>query len=277
MKMRRIILCSVIFVIVSAIFLHLWEEGVEAEAHYTPDYPMVELEPYLEKGELTAEEYTILFEQTGLGKPAIDTLWARGAQEELEKVQQNFFDAVSVECEHNTIISKEESLCREGQRHSVYIPVVEEGDILLTFNCHVFGWRVGHAGLVVNAQKRQTLEARVLGTDSALLSMSHWQEYPSFAVLRLKNAAKEEREQIAEKAVKRLQGVPYRLHAGIFGKKEGKEQKPEGTQCSHLVWCAFWNCGYDLDSDGGKVVTPKDIFDSPLLEVVQIYGMNPKH
>ena len=33
--------------------------------------------------------------------------------------------------------------------------------------------------------------------------------------------------------------------------------------------------GFDLDSDGGRIVTAKDIANSSLLEVVQIFGVDP--
>ena len=45
-----------------------------------------------------------------------------------------------------------------------------------------------------------------------------------------------------------------------------------GTQCAHLVWLAYAAYGYDIDSNGGLIVTPKDIAESELFEVVQIYG-----
>ena len=32
--------------------------------------------------------------------------------------------------------------------------------------------------------------------------------------------------------------------------------------------------GYDLDSDGGRLVTSADLLHSDLLEVVQVYGMD---
>ena len=35
--------------------------------------------------------------------------------------------------------------------------------------------------------------------------------------------------------------------------------------------------GYDLDSDGGFVVTPDDLYHSDLLELVQIYGIPPNY
>ena len=42
------------------------------------------------------------------------------------------------------------------------------------------------------------------------------------------------------------------------------------------IWCGWQEQGYDLDSDGGRLVTAKDLFDSELLELVQVYGMDPK-
>lgn len=267
MKRKRTVRIIIIVAAAVMALLLLWEKKAEKDAHFTPPYPMEDLNPFLEKDILTKEDYTLLFWQTGLGKAAVSELWEKKRQQELLNIQRFFFKEVSVKCEYNTIISREESLCLQGMEKGMAIPVAEEGDILITFNCHVYGWRVGHAGLVVNAENGQVLEARVLGSDSAILSLSHWQEYPSFALLRLKDAAPEERKRIAESAKERLLGVPYRLSAGIWGDK--------GTYCSRLVWSAFWHFGYDLDSDGGKIVTPTDLFHSPLLEVVQMYGMNP--
>lgn len=258
------------------ILLYLWTTGAEKKAHYTPDYPMENLEQYLEKEELSKEEYMLLLRQTGLGKAAVDELRKRGETEKIQELQQDFFGDVEVCCEANTIISREELLDCMPQENVAEIPVVEEGDILITFNCHVLGWRVGHAGIVVDAENRLTLEARVLGSDSAVLSLEHWRSYPSFAVLRLRGISREERQEIAEYARTHLEALPYQLTAGILPftvKSEGEEVIP-GTQCAHLVWYAYKQYGYELDSDGGSIVTPKDLFDSPLLEVVQIYGMD---
>lgn len=254
------------------VFLFLWTAAAEGEAHYTPDYPMENLQAYLEKEELTEEEYTLLLRQTGLGKPAVDELRKRGETDKIKELQQALFREVELCCTPNTIISKEELLLCTPENSPVRIPVVEEGDILITFNCHVFGWRVGHAGLVVSAKERLTLEARVLGSDSAVLPLAHWQSYPSFAVLRLKEAPKKQRQEIAEYAAANLNALPYRLTAEA---EVGEEIS--GTQCAHLVWYVYKRFGYDLDSDGGRIVTPRDIFDSPLLEIVQIYGMEPEN
>ena len=106
-----------------------------------------------------------------------------------------------------------------------------------------------------------------------------------------------------------LLDVPYRLTAGLWGEKlpwQAKERaaalggeqtaaapadeavlvNPDqkrkdtsllgGTQCAHLIWSAFAAAGYDIDSDGGWLVTPRDLARSPLLEVVQVYGVDPR-
>ena len=99
-----------------------------------------------------------------------------------------------------------------------------------------------------------------------MVSMEHWTHYPSFAVLRLKNTSEQERKAIADKAREQMTGIPYHLTAGIW-------KENAGTQCAHLVWYAYHQFGYDLDSDGVLIVTPRDLYDSPLLEVIQIYGM----
>jgi len=64
------------------------------------------------------------------------------------------------------------------------------------------------------------------------------------------------------------------LTTGILSKKNQKN--PNRTHCAHLVWRAFKQFGIDLDSNGGKIVKPQDIANSPHLEVVQIYGFHPE-
>lgn len=98
---------------------------------------------------------------------------------------------------------------------------------------------------------------------------------------------------VAAYATEHLVGVPYQLLAGVFKGESyegeavgdvvgGAEVTSEvevvaaealsGTQCAHLVWYAYKQYGIDLDSDGGFLVTPYDIQNSPYLEVVQSYG-----
>ena len=272
-----------LFIITVIAFSFMWWKYVETQAHVYPKYPETDIQTLIYSGEdLQTEDYRLLFKQTGMGRAGIDYLFAGGMKQKLLMLQDNYFADVDVECQSNTLITREERLKEEDASFAsarVLIPYVEEGDILISFNCHVFGWRNGHVALVVDAGKRLTLEASELGTDTSVVSMNHWERYPSFVILRLKNASKEERAAIAGYAEENLKDVPYSLQAGIIErirqrlKKEGNVSAVEGTHCAHLVWYAYKQFGYDTDSDGGLIVTPRDLYESDLFEVVQIYGM----
>lgn len=284
--------------------LVLWTQSTETHVYTSPLAMPQPLDPYLQQQTFTEADYAFLCRQTGLFPPAIDALAAQGDLTNLISYQKAYFCNPSYLCEANTIISREERLTEPGGR--ICLPALEDGDILITFNCHVFGWRSGHAALVVDAERGLTLEARVLGTDSAILSIGHWEEYPSFTVLRLKDTDTWQRAEIASYAREYLAGIPYRVTAGLFAvpaaasppegafcpeetilppelfppaaesvaSQQFTVTPPSGTHCAHLVWYAFRFFGYDLDSDGGRIVTPRDIYDSSLLEPVQTYG-NP--
>ena len=143
---------------------------------------------------------------------------------------------------------------------------IENGDILVTDSTYCFCYRHGHAGLVVDAKQGITLEAYGIGTKSEYAKLSEWQRYPHVKVLRLQ-APKELRNKIAKEAKRSLVGIPYRLSSGMI---DDKDMKGEywGTQCAHLVWTAFKKYGYDIDGDGGWLVTPADFMKSELLVVV---------
>lgn len=277
----------------ASLFLTVWTVSCEPSAHVTPACEKKDISGIVEKEELEEADYRILYLQTGLGRPVIDLLRSQGRQQEINVIQDLYFREVRVKCEPNTVISREEHIVDENglAADGMLITDVEEGDILITFCSHTFGWRNGHAALVVDAENRLILEAQVLGSPSVIASLNRFASYPSFVILRLTEADRETRRNIALYAKEQLTGVPYRLEAGIrealCGGREDASHgggtidaaakdgtRPAGTQCSHLVWYAFDQFGYDLDSDGGIIVTPRDIADSPLLEVIQIYGMS---
>lgn len=252
--------------------LCLWTCLAERKAHYRPDYDMIDIAEFLRKESLTEAEYDVLYRQTGLARIAVDELLQSGRGEELLKLQQRFFAEKQVVCEQNFFLFREmlQDGMGRGEDSLPVMPVLEDGDILITFSSHFLGWRNGHAALVIDAEKGKTLEALTLGENSAVLSVNGWRRRSSFMVLRLKGASADIRADIAKYAAENLVEVPYRLSAGVW---EG--QSLAGTHCSHLVWYVYKLFGYDLDSDGGLLVTPKDISESPLLEVIQIYGMKP--
>ena len=153
------------------------------------------------------------------------------------------------------------------------LPDLQDGDILLTDCAHTFGWRHGHAALVINGAEQQVLEAITLGAVSTVRSASYWKQYPKVTVLRLKDADLAQRQAIAALAVETLSGIPYRLTSGLWGKKY--PDTPAGSQCAYLIWYAYRQFGYDLDSDGGRLVTVRDLLHSPVLETVAVLTGSP--
>ena len=287
-KCRKHRLVTVVFTVCAifaaiALFLYGWTASCEKYAHVSPSYGKQDISRNLQKEVLDQEDYRLLYLQTGLGHMTVDKLLSQGREQEIYGIQNLFFQSVHVECEPNTVISREEYLVDEegGKTTGMHIVDVEDGDILITFCSHTLGWRNGHAALVTDAENRLVLEAQVLGSPSVITSLNRWESYPSFMILRLTEADSRTRSMIAAYAQKELTGVPYRLEAGIKDAWLFRSKKKEpaenavltGTHCSHLVWYAYRHFGYDLDSDGGLVVTPRDIADCDSLEVVQIYGI----
>jgi uncharacterized protein YycO len=256
------------------VLLRLFPPFVEKSAHVVPDYPQVDLTEILQKDALEPGDYQAIYEQTGLGKAAVDALMQEeDGIERLLFFQEKLFEEVEFVCEPNSIISNEERLVEGGTEFAH----LQNGYVLITKASHTLSWRNGHAAIVVDAERGQTLESVVLGTNSCLQDISKWLQYPNFMVLKLKGADRELLGEIAAFAKTYLNDVPYSLTLGILKKKYEPKEEISGTHCAHLIWRAFREYGFDLDSTGGRVVTPKDLAGSPLFEVVQVYGMDPKN
>lgn len=251
--------------------------------YFAPDYPRLDLSAILARGELTEEDYDALFLQTGLARPAVDDLLAVDqafALERLTETQNGFFAPIAPQCV--TLIGGrftcEDRLRNEAGESVSAVPLapLKAGDIILTFSTHTFGWRHGHAGLVVSPELGVTVEAVVMGSDSAQMDAQHWRTYSNFMVLRVKDAADKARRDVAQYALDHLDGIPYSLLAGILGPKAPDDDRPLTAQCAYLPWYAWQAAGVDLDSDGGRIVTVLNLAQSPLLEVVQVYGVDPR-
>ena len=149
---------------------------------------------------------------------------------------------------------------------------LQPGDILLTLSTHSLGWRHGHAALVIDEDT--TLECALLGTDSCYGDTVYWRGLSQYCVLRVKDVTPQLQQDVVTYACEELCGVPYHLTAGFIGSKAPEPDSAYfGLQCSYLVWYAWNHFGYDLDGDGGRLVTSTDILQSDLLEVVQVWGM----
>lgn len=249
--------------------LKLWQLSAEPKARWTPDYGRQNLAPLLAQEELQTADYETLLLQTGLSACVIDTLRTHDQQSEIYAAQERFFAAPSIECTPNSPISAEEHTTQGARLLSL-----EDGDILITPCSHACGWRNGHAALVVNAAQGLTLESVVLGTDSCLQTVQKWETYPAVMVFRLRGAPAALRAQIAQTAYERLCGIPYGLTVGLLSPKYAAV--PNSTHCAHLLWSAYRAYGYDLDSTGGSIVTPRDLALSPLLELKQCCGVDPR-
>lgn len=152
---------------------------------------------------------------------------------------------------------------------------VRAGDIIVTSATHVLGFRYGHAALIV-ADDGTLIEANTPDSKSHRTWVSVFNDYASFMILRPdpERISDETRLNIAAYANEELTGIPYTVFAGIFRKKY--QQPLKGTQCAHIVWYAYRRFGIDLDSDGGCIVKPQDMANSPYMQVVQIYGFDPE-
>lgn len=254
---------------VPAVFLLLFYTAqrfwVHRTGYFVPDYPQITL--------TENTDYETFFLQTGLGRSAVDKLLAAGDFSVILDAQNAFFHPPKAMCSPLLgWFTREDRLMED----SGFPPVdLQPGDILLTLSTHTAGWRHGHAGLVI--QDGTTLESIVLGTDSTLANSTRWRTYSNYAVLRLKNITPELQQQIIDYSLEHLLGVPYRLTSGLlFSKAPAPDSALFGTHCTYLVWYAWNQFGYDLDSDGGRLVTAYDLLHSDLLEVVQLYGMDPR-
>ena len=263
---KNVLMICIIYGILSNYVASLFY--IEPMAHIYPSAQRIDISYLTQKdiNNYTNDDYAVIFQQTGLGRTAVEKLSDTAL---LLDYQDSYFAEVDFECTMNSPVSFEE---RIDDSPAIIAPL-EDGDILITNSSHVFSWRNGHAAIVVDAENGITLEAVVIGKNSKLQDTEKWRHYPNFAVLRLKGAEKKERAAIARSAYDYLNDIPYVATIGLIPAKYSELEIVRGTQCAHLVWLAYAAHGYDIDSDKGFIVTPKDILESDLFEVVQVYGM----
>ncbi|MGN0569016.1 MAG: hypothetical protein ACI4N4_00750 [Candidatus Fimenecus sp.] len=225
------------------------------------------------RNSLSDEDYEMIFSQTGLGKPAVDRLIWDGNEELIEEYRNYYTKDKDFDCERAGIFAHHEVIT-DSEGNTISNPPfadIQNGDIILTLSIHSLGWRHGHAAIVTDAGKAQTVQAVMMGKKSDSGSLAEWNSFPLVAVLRAKNTDSETRAKIADYAAGNLVGIEYSLFSDILGKGDADEL-PESTHCAHLVWYAYNQFGIDIDSNGGNIVTPYEILHSEELEIVQIYG-----
>ena len=260
-----------VFLAVRACAELMREPGMTAAQTQLEQTDITDLCQLVEEGEtLNQEQQALLMEQTGLGRPGLEAVLEDKNGDYLLEWQQAWFAQHATVCVDNGLTSSEELLV-DARQPAPYD--LQAGDILVSLNSHTVGYRHGHAALVVEGDRGVTLEAATMGTDSMILSASHWRDYPSFVQLRLKSDrydAQAVGEEAADAALEHLKGVPYDLFCGFF-LPSLPVQPPETVQCASLVWYAYALVGVDLQLDG-LMASPTTLLNSPELEVVQAFG-----
>ena len=267
-KTKKGIIITVL--VLFAVFLVIRHIMAENSVFYKVPYEKVNISDTLNKESLSEKDYILIYEQTGVSPAAAKEIINSGDTKFLKELNDLYFK--SPDSEKNYIAYP---VTLEEQNKSQYTPLVplKKGDILVTFNTRTLDWRHGHCGLVLNDSGTQLLEHMAIGQTSCTTDAFYWGRYPAFAVLRYSDP------KVAEKAVdyanENLVDIPYSIFAGIWKKDKTGEEKPT-SHCSHIVWQAYKSQGVDIDKNGGFLVTPRDIAMSDKLQVVQIYGLNPK-
>jgi hypothetical protein len=125
--------------------------------------------------------------------------------------------------------------------------------------------------MVVDANLGIMAQASGYGTPVDFVRISHFFQRPEFVILRPKADVGEA---VANYTSEELIGIRYNILAGIFTEKAPENLR--STHCSHFIWYAYMQAGIDLDSNGGKIVTPHNLLYSEELSIVQIYGIDPE-
>jgi len=266
-KRFRALLLALFFV---ALYMrHIYSAEQE---FYSMDYEKTDISEIVRKKALSEKDYDIIFDNTGVSPSASRELIEEKKLSTLEELNDLYFEKPLIKKE---FIAFPVTVGELNKGRKTPLVNLKKGDVLVTYNTHTLDWRHGHCGLVMDAERGTLLEHMSIGYKSCLTYVSNWEKYPSFVVLRCPD------EKIAEKAVyyakNNLIGATYNILAGVIRKDKTGEDMPISSHCSHIIWQAYKAAGIDIDKTGGIFVTPENLAMSDKLEVIQIYGLNPKY
>ena len=261
---KKIIRSRLFLVFICALVLLFIRHFInEKNAYYYPPYKYEEVS--------FSDSDEKIFKYTGLSPKGAKDILSQGKISVLKKLNTLYFEKPDIKKEYIFFpTTVQESL----NNTSVPLVPLYDGDILITFNTHTLDWRHGHASIVTDAERGIILEHMSVGNTSVLSRAEKWGSYPAFAVLRYPQ--EEKAKLAAEYAKEKLIDVPYSIFAGLWQKDKSKNETVSSSHCSHIVWQAYKAAGIDIDSNGGRIVTPKDIAKSDKLRLVQIFGLNPE-
>lgn len=251
-----IIICALVFLFIR----HLLNEK---NAYYYPSYEYEKV--------CFSDSDAKIFKYTGLSPKGAEDILKQGKTSAFKKLNSMYFEKPVIKKEYILYpVTAQETLTGSP------VPLVPlyDGDVLITFNTHTLDWRHGHAAIVTDAKNGVILEHMSVGNSTVLSTAQKWANYPGFAVLRYPD--EEKAKKAAQYAKEKLKDVPYSIFAGLIEKDKSKNDTVSSSHCAHIVWQAYKAIGIDIDSNGGKIVTPKDIAKSNKLRLVQVFGLNPE-
>ncbi len=261
-------------IILLLLFLYfLWTMACQSQIHIMPEAAIVDITTYLQTKDtdkLTDDDYDFIFQQTGVTKVGVETLRKNHQFFRLREIQNRYFEEPKLKTIRANLVCHQEWIAEET--NAQFDAIVEDGDIIVTLASYLGGWRYGHSALVTDAKKGETIEAITYGVPSYICDIHHWQEYPTFVVLRPKKLSEQQKKSVINYALDELQDLRYDL---LSFKTDDLEKVIDKTHCSHLIWSAYKQVGLDIDGDGTPIVTPYDILHDDDLEIVQVYGMKP--
>lgn len=237
---------------------------------WCPDVEYKDVIEICKKENLTDEDYLEIFNQTGISPYAIKRIIEDGRLNRLQQLNKYYLTKPNIKQSYLWF-----PFTMMDYTVSQRTPLVnlKNGDILVHFNTHTLDWRHGHVGLVVDVENDKVLEHAVIGETSYYSSLSNWNRQSKFLVLRYED--EEIIDDVLEYAKNNLLDLKYNIFVGVFDNKDKSESNDKfSSNCSHIIWQAFKKFDIDLDSNGGNIVTPKDIALSNKLKVVQIYGID---
>lgn len=251
-------------------------ELTENNASSIPEAEQANISQVLNKDSLTKDDYSFLWEQTGLSKTVIDQLRSKpNGIREIKKAQTILFEPPSFVCKEISGFSKAETI--EDKKNFCPVYDLMPGDVLLTKSTHTLCYRHGHSALVIG--DGMLAEATAIGNPVSVTDTSKWGGYPSAIQLRItKEAAaktgmtpEELGEAVSSYAEQNLLGENYHLLAGAFG--HGIESGE--TQCAYLIWEAYQAFGVDVSARSFPV-TPASLLNSKQFEVISCRGFDPE-
>ncbi|MBU8715344.1 MULTISPECIES: YiiX/YebB-like N1pC/P60 family cysteine hydrolase [Brevibacillus] len=142
--------------------------------------------------------------------------------------------------------SKQKALASSGKMGTV-------GDILITYDNETSGWNHGHAAIV---RKSNDYIVEAWPKEGVRVYKNNWgSRFDSAYKFYVKGADDSDFTNAQKYAYSQL-GKPYQLNV--------QKHFTDAYYCSQLVWKAWYEQGFDVDADGGFLVTPADIDDSKL-------------